>query len=113
VHVGTNNFGFRGGEKITNIDRRPAHVDSILDYGWSGHPDFFFLCCRHASADGGGASYAVDLQACLASMEPWAAAAMQDLEVMQTVTLPPNYGTMGLAKGEADPLAKEVCIFKC
>ena len=30
VHVGTNNFGFRGGEKITNADRRPAHVDSIL-----------------------------------------------------------------------------------
>ena len=33
VHVGTNNFGFRGGQKISNLDRRPAHVDSILDYG--------------------------------------------------------------------------------
>ena len=30
---GTNNFGFRGGKGISNLDRRPAHVDSILDYG--------------------------------------------------------------------------------
>ena len=29
------------------------------DYGWDAHPDFFFLCCSQASADGGGASYLV------------------------------------------------------
>ena len=89
VHVGTNNFGFRGGEKITNADRRPAHVDSILDYGWFAHPDFFLLCCKQASADGGGASYLVDLEECLSSLEPWAAASIQDLQVVQQITLPP------------------------
>ena len=44
VHVGTNNFGFRGGQRITNLERRPAHVDSIVDYGDKGHPDFFRRC---------------------------------------------------------------------
>ena len=96
VHVGTNNFGFRGGQQITNLDRRPSHVDSILDYGDRGHPDFFFLCCKTASAEGGGASYLVDLEACLTQMEPWAAAALEGLEIVQTIELPPNYASYSL-----------------
>ena len=96
IHVGTNNFGFRGGQKITNLDRRPAHVDSILDYGDKGHPDYFFLCCNIASSEGGGASYLIDLEDCLAHMEPWAAAALEDLRIVQKIELPPNYGNYAL-----------------
>ena len=84
---------FRGGESITNMDQRPAHVDSILQYGYAGHPDFFLLACAVASAEGGGASYLVDLERCLAEMEPWAAAGLQDLEVVQQIKLPPDYGS--------------------
>ena len=101
VHVGTNNFGFRGGQKISNLDRRPAHVDSILDYGDKGHPDFFFLCCNTASAEGGGASYLINLEECLERMEPWAAAALEGLRIVQKIELPPAYATFALHDGEA------------
>ncbi len=101
VHVGTNNFGFRGGQRITNLERRPAHVDSIVDYGDKGHPDFFFLCCRVASAEGGGASYLIDLEDCLAQMEPWAASALEGLEIVQHIELPPNYSSFSLPDGSA------------
>ncbi len=99
VHVGTNNFGFRGGQRITNLERRPAHVDSIVDYGHKGHPDFFFLCCRTASAEGGGASYLIDLEDCLAQIEPWAASALEGLEIVQRIELPPNYSSFSLPSG--------------
>ena len=84
---------FRGGERITNMDQRPAHVDSILQYGYAGHPDFFFLACAVASGEGGGASYLVDLERCLAEIEPWVAEGLQDLEVVQQINLPPDYGS--------------------
>ena len=32
IHVGTNNFGFRASVPITNLDQRPAHVDTIIQY---------------------------------------------------------------------------------
>jgi len=107
VHVGTNNFGFRGGQKISNLDRRPAHVDSILDYGDKGHPDFFFLCCNTASAEGGGASYLINLEECLERMEPWAAAALEGLRIVQKIELPPAYATFALRDGEQDAQASE------
>ena len=45
-------------------------MDSILDYGYDSHPDFFFLCCNIASSEGGGASYLVDLEAAAVRMSP-------------------------------------------
>ena len=41
----------------------------------------------------------VDLQDASALMEPWAYAAIQDLQMVQQITLPPNYGHLSLPKG--------------
>ena len=88
--------GFRAGQAITNLDQRPAHVDSILDYGYDSHPDFFFLCCNIASSEGGGASYLVDLTAALERMPPWAASALESLTIVQKITVPSRYGLFAL-----------------
>ncbi|EOD09625.1 Hypothetical protein EMIHUDRAFT_198178 [Emiliania huxleyi CCMP1516] len=43
--IGTNNFGFKGGTPITNLEARPAHVDTIVQYRVEPYeaPDFFML----------------------------------------------------------------------
>eukprot|EP01052_Picozoa_sp_SAG31_P008725 SAG31_NODE_444_length_15625_cov_6.047469_12_plen_283_part_00 len=74
-------------------------MDSVLDYGDKGHPDFFFLCCRTASAEGGGASYLIDLEECLTQIEPWARVALEGLKIVQKIELPPNYGSYSLPAG--------------
>ena len=94
--------GFRAGQAITNLDQRPAHVDSILDYGYDSHPDFFFLCCNIASSEGGGASYLVDLEGALERMPPWAASALESLTIVQKITVPSRYGLFALPEHSSD-----------
>ena len=73
THVGTNNFGFRAGKPITNLDVRPPHVDTIANvFGPDEAPEYFLLCARRPAADGGGASYFTDLGAAIRRMpEPY------------------------------------------
>ena len=97
VHVGTNNFGFKGASPITNLDARPAHVDTIVQYSLSPYeaPDYFLLCASRPAADGGGASFVVDLPAAIARMPPADAARLRGLEFVQTIALPPGYDRLG------------------
>ena len=118
IHVGVNNFGFKAGTPITNLDARPAHVDTIIQYNIDEAPDYFLLCARHASADGGGesflvgcpppppppspppppppppskpTSFQVDLPSAIASMSEPHRSRLLALEFIQRIELPPDY----------------------
>ena len=88
MHVGTNNFGFRAGVPISNLDVRPPHVDTIANvYGVDEAPDYFLLCARVTSSDGGGASYLTDIPASVRRMAEPHRSRLLDLEIVQTIKL--------------------------
>ena len=96
IHVGVNHFGFKAGHPITNRDARPAHVDTIVQYAMEPYeaPDFMLLCARRAAADGGGATFLVDLPAAIECMPDAHRARVDGLEFVQRITLPADYDAL-------------------
>ena len=96
MHVGTNNFGFRAGVPISNLDVRPPHVDTIANvYGVDEAPDYFLLCARVTSSDGGGASYLTDIPASVRRMAEPHRSRLLDLEIVQTIKLIAGFDELG------------------
>lgn len=91
VHVGTNNFGFKGGTPITNLEARPAHVDTIVQYRVEPYeaPDFFMLCARRPSP--GGESFLTSLRAAVRRMPAEHRKHIDRLSTVQRIQLPPDY----------------------
>ena len=91
MHVGTNNFGFKAGAPITNLEARPAHVDTIVQYRLDPYeaPDYFMLCARTPSP--GGESFLTSLPAAVRRMPEVHQTHITSLEFVQRIELPPGY----------------------